>query len=226
MLSIAIDGACRRNGKPDCTSSGGVFFYGQCAPGVNTCGVDYAHEYNSTNQRGEMLALIKALELVKESFYDIEVMIITDSEYLFNAMTKRWYDTWYYNEWYTSSGSLAKNADLWEKIRNLMVWIDNTECEIHFYHIKGHCIPFGRVTADNLLMRDPSGRALYNEVLKKFDTCAPTKHAVFAAAQELSEKNNGFKLYPDTFKQFVAMNVMADAIATKAVDLADSGRKR
>ena len=25
MLVIAIDGACRRNGKPDCVSAGGVF---------------------------------------------------------------------------------------------------------------------------------------------------------------------------------------------------------
>lgn len=27
-LFMAIDGACRRNGKPDCTASGGVFVRG------------------------------------------------------------------------------------------------------------------------------------------------------------------------------------------------------
>ena len=70
MLTISIDGACRRNGKPDCTASGGVFYYGN-TDGVKRCGVLSAYEYNSTNQRGELLALLKALDFALQSDYKI-----------------------------------------------------------------------------------------------------------------------------------------------------------
>lgn len=223
MKLIAIDGACRRNGKPDCTAAGGVFYYGY-ENGVHCCGVLSAYEYNSTNQRGELLALLKALDIALQSG-DECVSIITDSEYIFNAMTKHWYANWHSRGWVTASGDPVKNKDIWLEVKALVDKCTSRDIELLFYHIKGHCIPFGRVTADNLLFRDPTGRMLFEAARSKFDTCLPTKAAVFASAQELSERNNGFKLDDATFKRFVVMNVVADAIATHVVDKADSSRK-
>lgn len=222
MLTIAIDGACRRNGKPDCTASGGVFHYD---PETRHSGVLYAYEYASTNQRGELLALLKALDFALSSD-ETDVAIVTDSEYIFNAMTKQWYSNWHFKGWVTAAGEPVKNKDIWLEIKMQMDRCSSQNTELHFYHIKGHCIPFGRVTADNLLARDPSGYTLFKEVCKKFDACSTSKAEVFAAAQELSKRNNGFELYDNTFKHFVTMNVVADAIATKVVDSADSSRKR
>lgn len=222
MLTIAIDGACRRNGKPDCTASGGVFYYNGV---TGHSGILSAYEYNSTNQRGELLALLKAIDFALQCD-EADVAIVTDSEYIFNAMTKQWYNGWHFKGWVTAAGEPVKNKDIWLEVKMLMDKCDKCDIELHFYHIKGHCIPFGRVTADNLLVRDQTGFALLSEVLKKFDACAETKRETFKAAQELSKRNNGFELYDTTFKHFVAMNVVADAIATKVVDTADSSRKR
>lgn len=225
MLFISIDGACRRNGKPDCTASGGVFIqqFDEAHRRV-ACHTLSAYEYNSTNQRGELLALLKALEFVYSA--DMEAHIITDSEYIFNAMTKRWYASWMNNNWLTRSGDPVKNKDIWVEIAHAVQKCEyRRDIDIIFYHVKGHCIPFGRVTADNALLKDSSGMLLHSMVLKRFDDVAPTKKAVFDAALELSVRNNGFEPGPDSFKEWVTANVVADAIATKVVDAADVLRK-
>lgn len=215
-LVMAIDGACRRNGKPDCTSSGGVFIQ-QFDDNNNrvACNILSAYEYNSTNQRGELLALLKALDYACTA--DMETFIITDSEYIFNAMTKHWYDNWQFNGWLTRAGEPIKNKDIWMEIARVA-----KKCEDPvFYHVKGHCIPFGTATANDALKADTSGAFLHSLALKKFDDVTPKKQKVFDAALELSERNNGFVPSMKIFKDWVTANVVADAIATKVVDAAD-----
>lgn len=223
-LFIAIDGACRRNGKPDCTASGGVFIqqFDDTKRRVATK-VLSAYEYNSTNQRGELLALLKALEYIYSAA--MEALVVTDSEYIFNAMTKKWYASWQNNNWCTRSGDPAKNTDIWREIAHAADKCERAEIEVVFYHVKGHCIPFGRVTADQALDRDATGDWLHKLVQMRYDGLAPTKQKVFDAAKELSERNNGFVPDDTTFKTWVTANVVADAIATKVVDAADSLRK-
>lgn len=225
-LFMAIDGACRRNGKPDCTASGGVFI-----KGINEDGTvaGYAtraiYEYGSTNQRGELLALLKALKIVSERMCDAH--IVTDSEYLFNAMTKQWYKNWQNNEWLTRDGYEVKNKDIWVQIAKYADLIEMCGDEVIFYHIKGHVIPFGAVTARDALVDDPTGEKLYKLVCDKYDAVAPTKLDAFKYASELSIKNNGFplELNGPVLKDWVTANVVADAIATKAVEEADNRRE-
>ena len=225
MLMVAIDGACRRNGQPDCTASGGAFYIGSHEPGENYCGVLTAYEYGSTNQRGELLALLKALDFIIHND-DEDNYIVTDSEYIFHAMTKGWYDNWFHKGWTSATGEPIKNMDIWHEIKMLVDKCHRQELELSVFHIKGHCIPFGRVTASNLLVKDPTGRALWNEVSNKFEKHRVDKAEVFKAAQELSERNNGYRLPDNVFKRFVVINTVADAVATRVVDVADSSRKR
>lgn len=225
-LFIAIDGACRRNGKPDCTAAGGVLI-----KGIDDNGsvVGYAtksvYEYYSTNQRGELLALLKALQVVCKR--KCEAQIVTDSEYLFNSMTKQWYKGWQCNSWLTRDGYEVKNRDIWERIVEYADLCEQHGLDVVYYHIKGHCIPFGAVTATKALDSDPTGEYLYNLVCEKFDTVAPTKVDAFNYASELSVKNNGFQLpiTEPTLRNWVTANVVADAIATKAVEEADRRRE-
>ncbi len=216
MILIAIDGACRRNGQPDCTSAGGVFIQREdtMMPTVLSC-----FEYNSTNQRGELLALLKALDFIHTT--DDDCLVVTDSEYIFNAMTKQWYINWQNKGWVTAANDPVKNKDIWMEIAHAMSKIDS---EVLFYHIKGHCIPFGKVTAENSLRADPSGQLLLSQVRQKFDDLAPTKQKVFRDAQELSKKNNGYELPYSVFKQFIIANTVVDAVATKVVEAADRER--
>lgn len=219
MLRIAIDGACRRNGKPDCVSSGGVFIQ-HYTNGV-LVGTDTRSNYerNSTNQRGELLALLTALDYIHSSKQDAQV--ITDSEYIFNAMTKLWYLKWQMNGWVTAGGEPVKNADIWREIALAKSRCDPVGMDIVFYHIKGHVIPFGKVTAENLLRVDPTGLLLHGKVCEKYDSLKGTKEDTIAAVQELSVKNNGFELSDEILRSFVVANVVVDAVATQVVELAD-----
>ena len=201
---------------PDCTSAGGVFIQHLSEEGkLIDCTVLSVHEYGSTNQRGELLALLKALDYIYSAKQ--EAWIITDSEYLFNAMTKAWYERWLHNNWKTASGEDVKNKDIWHEIAQVFAKCD----EVHFFHIKGHVIPFGKVTARTLLTKDSTGYTLLKNVYAQYDKLSPKKEGVISNAQELSEKNNGFMLQPKTFRSFVVANTMADAIATMVVEAAD-----
>lgn len=219
MLKIAIDGACRRNGKPDCVASGAIFIQYIEDSSVVETDLRADHEYCSTNQRGELLALTLALRAILNSKQ--EAQIITDSEYLFNAMTKKWCDRWSRNGFKTASGEEVKNADMWATIAALSSECDKLDIEVNYYHIKGHCIPFGKVTANNLLYEEPTGSLLYAAAAEKYDNVAPTKQDVLKNAQNLSIKNNGFELSEELLKDFVVSNVVVDAIATAEVDAAD-----
>lgn len=222
MLRISIDGACRRNGKPDCVSAGGVFIQ-QFDDYLNLQQTSILSNYEmaSTNQRGELLALRTALDYVWSAKQPTQ--IVTDSEYLFNAMTKEWYKSWQHKGWVTAAGAPVKNRDLWQEISKSYCRCADAGIEITFYHIKGHCIPFGKVTANTLLNKDITGAYLLAEVFIKYDSvCTTTKKGLLEQANVLSEKNNGFKLTPYHLRQFVVSNVMADAIATKCVEAADA----
>ena len=225
MLIIAIDGACRRNGKPDCVSAGGVYIEQYMQVDDHTIlsqtSVLSNYEIQSTNQRGELLALLTALDYIWSARQ--ETRIITDSEYIFNAMTKEWYIGWESRDWKTATGTPVKNSDLWREIKHAYEKCRSADIDVIFYHIKGHCIPFGKVTANSLLASDTTGKALYLEVLRKYDSVAKTTRVdTLEEANKLSIKNNGFALDDQTLRNFVAMNTMADAIATKCVDAADS----
>lgn len=214
MLRIAIDGACRRNGKPDCVSAGGVFIQHDDRSQVLS-----VSEKQSTNQRGEMLALIKALGYV--CWVLEEAQIITDSEYLFNAAKNEWAKRWANNDWRTASGEVAKNKDLWQQIFDLTKFLEDRNIEVTYYHIKGHCITFGKVKATNTLDLCNGGSLLYAAVCDKYDTDKGLRAEYLEAAQVLSQKNNGFRLPNDLLKAFVVSNTVADAIATKEVERAD-----
>lgn len=221
MLVIAIDGACRRNGKPDCVSSGGVFIQHYKDEQVIATKILTNYEIQSTNQRGELLALLTALDYVWSA--NQPTQIITDSEYLFNAMTKEWYVGWESRSWLTASYEPVKNRDLWREIVQAYRKCTDANIDIVFYHIKGHCIPFGKVTANNLLSKDPTGSQLYKAVCGKYEVSAhSTRKQNLIDANELSLKNNGFTLSDEILKHFVVMNTMADAIATKCVEAADA----
>lgn len=223
MLVIAIDGACRRNGKPNCVASGGLFIqqYDDITGYLIRTETLSTYEVQSTNQRGELIALKEALAYilsVKESAH-----IVTDSEYLFNTMTKEWFVGWASNEWKTSTLSPVKNSDLWQVIAEFYTECKRYDIEVTFYHIKGHCVPFGKVTACSLLSADNTGKSLYYAVLKKYDlVIRTTRTEAINNANELSMKNNGFYLPLDKLKEFISINTVADAIATKCVDAADA----
>ena len=216
IKTIAIDGACRRNGKPDCISSGSCFIVVE-SNGTEQSFVVSDHETESTSQRGELTGLLLAVENVSSS--PMDTVIITDSEYLFNTITKRWVDRWQHNGWVTADGSTVKNQDLWEKIWEIYLTVEEytTMC-----HIKGHLLSVGVKKYHDLMYSDVTGFTLYQWV-KNNKQVKPEK---LEHALALFESNNGFRPNLDLLQKFAAMNVTVDAVANLCIEAYESAQWR
>jgi len=207
MKTIAIDGACRRNGSPDCIAAGACFIL--IEDDIEQSFILTTHEEKSTSQRGELYGLLLALENTIGSPTD--TVIITDSEYIFNTITKEWVARWLATGWLTAEGTPVKNQDLWEQI-----WLLYTQVKdfVTMFHIKGHLLSVGIKKYHDLMYADTSGYALYtwakeNRVIKE---------EKLAHALVLSETNNGFKPDLPLLQKFAAMNITADAAANLCVE--------
>ncbi len=84
----------------------------------------------TTNNRMELLAVITALETLKQP---AQVVLYSDSRYVVNAVTLGWARRWKARGWMRDSVNRAENADLWEALLPLL--------DLHavtFLWVKGH----------------------------------------------------------------------------------------
>lgn len=98
-------------------------------------------ETNTTNNRMEMTAAIKALEALKNPSV---VTIHTDSTYLRDGITK-WIFNWKKNGWRTSAKKPVKNAELWQALEAAIV-----PHQVQWEWVKGHSGDPGNEKADQL----------------------------------------------------------------------------
>ena len=61
----------------------------------------------------ELTAVIRALQMLKEP---CEVLLISDSKYVCDALSKGWAEGWKKRGWRKADNQPALNADLWEKL--------------------------------------------------------------------------------------------------------------
>ena len=83
----------------------------------------------TTNNRMELLAVIKALESIN---HHLEVTIYTDSKYVINGITS-WIKKWKTNNWKNSSKTPVKNIDLWK-----ILDVSSQRLNIKWIWVKGH----------------------------------------------------------------------------------------
>ncbi|HOV40293.1 MAG TPA: ribonuclease HI [Oscillospiraceae bacterium] len=121
-VEIFADGACSGNPGP-----GG---YGV----ILRCGELYKElsggEAHTTNNRMELMGVISGLEALK---YPCEVVITTDSKYVYDAVTNGWAEKWQRNNWIKSDKKPALNSDLWERLLGLL-----KIHKVEFKWVKGH----------------------------------------------------------------------------------------
>lgn len=207
-MIIAIDGACKGNGKPDCIASGSAFF----KMSTGQCGAVTTIDNNSTNQRGELHGLLLGLTIGIGLSKQEEAFFVTDSEYIYNTITKTWYDTWIKRGWKTANGDDVKNQDLWELIAKTLAQYDMDNFAI--FHVKGHVIPFGAVTGNKLFRQDKTCKVLYHNVKQKYvvEGSKNIEHAL-----EVFKKNHGYIPPMDTFNEMILCNTVADIAASTAL---------
>lgn len=147
-VSLFTDGSCLKNPGPGGFAA--ILRYGNAQKEIS---LGYTL---TTNNRMELMAVIKGLNALKEP---CEVTITTDSQYVKNGMTK-WLEGWKKNGWRTSNKTPVKNKDLWQLL--------DTECQRHKLHwewVKGHdghpenerCDQLARSCASNEALADDIG---------------------------------------------------------------------
>ncbi len=121
MLKIWTDGSCLGNPGP-----GGWGF-------IATDGKNVAErsggEQNTTNNRMELMAVIRALNAAR---HHSEVELHVDSKYVKDGM-QSWLKNWKRNNWRTRTNKPVKNQDLWMELDRAA---SNTK--IHWVWVKGH----------------------------------------------------------------------------------------
>lgn len=126
-IQIYTDGAC--SGNQFDTNIGGwgaVLQYGEHFKEL------YGGDIDTTNNKMELIAIIRALELVTDP--DVLISIYSDSSYVVECFRKKWYVNWEKNGWITSKKTPVENQDLWKALLSLVSSFEG----VNFFRIKGH----------------------------------------------------------------------------------------
>lgn len=136
LIEIYTDGACKGNPGP----GGWGAWLRSGAHEKELCG----GEPLTTNNRMELLAVIRALESLKRPS---RVRLATDSQYVQKGISE-WIKNWKLRGWKTSSKEPVKNADLWQQLDAVAALH-----QIEWLWVKGHAGHEGNERADQLANR-------------------------------------------------------------------------
>ena len=119
---LYTDGAC--SGNPGPGGYGAILKYGKYEKEI--CGGDE----NTTNNRMELLGVIKGLEALNEPCH---VVLTSDSKYVIDALSLGWAEKWKQNGWMRNKKDAALNPDLWERLLQL-----TQTHKMEYNWVKGH----------------------------------------------------------------------------------------
>ena len=121
-VTIFTDGAC--SGNPGPGGWGAILEYRGQQKEISGA------EKMTTNNRMELTAVIRALELLKEP---CEVELWSDSKYVTDALSLGWAKLWRAKGWIKSDKKPALNPDLWERLLELTEFHS-----VNCHWVKGH----------------------------------------------------------------------------------------
>ena len=133
MIDIFTDGAC--SGNPGPGGWGAILRSGAHEKEIS------GGEKQTTNNRMEMMAAIRALQSLKKPS---AVTIHTDSRYLMDGATQ-WMKKWKANGWKTADKKPVKNEDLWRTLEEAAA-----PHEVKWRWVKGHSDHVENARADAL----------------------------------------------------------------------------
>jgi ribonuclease HI len=136
VVEIYSDGACRGNPGPG--GWGALLRYNKEEKEL------WGGEADTTNNRMELMAAIRALEALKRRSH---VKLYTDSIYVMKGITI-WINSWKKKGWRTADKKPVKNEDLWRQLDELAAKHD-----IEWHWVKGHAGHPENERADELANR-------------------------------------------------------------------------
>ena len=135
-VEIYADGACRGNPGP---GGWGVVLRSRGAEREL-----FGGERDTTNNRMELTAVIRALEALKRH---CSVRVYTDSQYVQKGISE-WIHSWKRRGWRTADKKPVKNEDLWRRLDELA-----REHSIEWHWVRGHSGHVENERADALANR-------------------------------------------------------------------------
>ncbi|MCI3205349.1 MULTISPECIES: ribonuclease HI [Pandoraea] len=136
QVEIYTDGACKGNPGPG--GWGALLVAGKHRKEM------FGGEPNTTNNRMELLAVIRALEALNKPCH---VVLHTDSQYVQKGISE-WIHGWKARGWKTAAKEPVKNADLWQTLDAV-----SQQHDIDWRWVKGHAGHEGNEAADQLANR-------------------------------------------------------------------------
>ena len=135
-VEIYTDGACRGNPGPG--GWGALLRTGAHEKEL------FGGEADTTNNRMELTAVIRALEALKRP---VQVRVHTDSQYVQKGISE-WIHNWKRRGWRTADKKPVKNVDLWQQLDALAL-----QHQLEWVWIKGHAGHEENERADQLANR-------------------------------------------------------------------------
>ena len=142
VVEIYSDGACRGNPGP-----------GGWGALLRARGVEkelWGGEAQTTNNRMELTAVIRALEALKRPS---RVRLYTDSQYVQKGISA-WIRQWKRRGWRTADRKPVKNEDLWRRLDELAALHD-----VEWHWVRGHAGHAENERADRLANKGIPGNA-------------------------------------------------------------------
>lgn len=131
IIRVFTDGAC--SGNPG--AGGWAAIFNEKEKTVSFSG----NEIDTTNNKMELLAVVKALKKIKSMNKNrTQFEIHSDSAYVINAINLKWVYKWKMNGWKTTRNAPVKNQSLWKELIRLMAEIEGSGRTITFVKVKGH----------------------------------------------------------------------------------------
>ncbi len=140
VVEIYADGACKGNPGP---GGWGVLLRARGAEKEL-----FGGEAQTTNNRMELTAVIRALESLKRR---CRVRLYTDSQYVQKGMSQ-WIHDWKRRDWRTADKKPVKNVDLWQRLDEL-----TRAHEVEWHWVRGHAGHPENERADELANRAIGG---------------------------------------------------------------------
>jgi ribonuclease HI len=142
-VRIYADGACKGNPGPG--GWGAILRYASEEKEI------FGGEVQTTNNRMELTAVIRALEALKRPS---RLRVYTDSQYVQKGISE-WVHSWKRRGWRTADKKPVKNVDLWTRLDELAALHD-----IEWHWVKGHAGHAENERADRLANRGIPGNGL------------------------------------------------------------------
>jgi len=120
-VKIYTDGAC--SGNPGAGGWGAILVYGDKEKEI------FGGEKETTNNRMELMAVISALELLKEPCM---VDVYSDSTYVLKGISE-WMPSWKARGWKTADKKPVKNVEYWQRLEKAA-----HSHKINWHWVKGH----------------------------------------------------------------------------------------